>query len=756
MDNHTGFHLRFQDEDRGDSFAQRYITALFLFCGTFCCLWFTLGLNGLPVNLIVLSAAGGAYCAIGCGLKGRWRFLYVVATAAPIVLLVTRGIYVLEGWNATSNQIFLTLEGYLGRILPRYEVSETLPQILCLYLFLLLPTVALGELCGRVAGGGRTRLFVSILLVPLLWIAALFLRAPLPLAGAAVLVAAGLVLAGRRLPVKSILVDGRKFFPRLLALTAALILIALIPALLLRDIADATSARRAAAQMIHGIRYEWNGRILPEGDFRRQPDTAEGDARMYWAVLESEKAHYFRGFVGESYTGSGWAQLSAEQRAEYATLFAWLHGRGFYGQNQYASLADALGLPEDVLEIQVDNAEAHTGYLYTPYELTRNAHDSGRIGDESLPAGGLRGEAAYTLALSGGSALDDEGLYRMLASAYRSGNPAAMEYLTAENAYRSFVYDNYLDLPDTARAAIARFLAGLELPAGELSFPDAKLVVNAYLSTLGYTNALETPWPGVSSGDFLTYFLEGNREGSSIYFATAATLMFRYLGIPARYVEGFRFTRAELEAASANGPVSLGGANAGAWAEVYRDGVGFVPFVLNPPDLHLPDQEWQSMEQEYIPPEGASSGTLADWQNYFLRILGALLILLLAAALALVIRRALIRRRLRKRLSVSDNAIAVSRITAYLVGALSYAGVHYQRGSLFTLRPALDSGFDRQLGEEYEAVIRIQQAALFSGRETADGDRAQVEAFLGGFLDRLKERASTVERLRLTWVACVL
>ena len=756
MNHQTGFSLTFPGTEDAGYFAQRFVAALVLYTGYFWCLWFILGLDGLDTNPFALSAIGWAYCALGCGLKGRWRIVYIVAAAAPAILLFTTSAYMLEGWNVAANQVFLTLELYLGRILPRYEVSETIPQVLSVSLFLLLPIAALGELCGRAAGGSRNWLAATLLLAPLIAMSALLLRAPLPLSGVAALLVAVLVLTGQRLPVKNRMMEGEKFFPRLLALALVLVLAALIPTFLPLHKESAESARRAAIRTMQWIRYGWNGRILPEGDFERMPEAAQGDARLYWAMLEPEKAQYFRGFVGEHYTSSGWTVLTAEQRAEYATLFAWLHGRGFYGQNQYALLAEALGLTEDVREIEIENAEAYTGYLYAPYELTRNSPDKGRIGDENLPASGLRGETAYTLALAGGSALDDEGLYRMLASAYQSGNSKAMEYLTAENAYRSFVYENYLDLPDTARTTIARLLSGLELPAGELSFSDAKQVVNAYLSILGYTDAPETPWPGAASGDFLTYFLERNREGSSAYFATAATLMFRYLGIPARYVEGFRFTRDELEAAAAIGPLSLGGANAGAWAEVYRDGVGFVPFVLNPPDLQLPDQEAQSMESAYIPPQSTSANVLADWLNLLLSMLAILFILLLAAALAIAIRRALIRHRLRKLLTVPDNVAAVSRTTTYLIGVLSQAGIHYAHGSLFTLRPALEQGFDTTLGEEYEAVIRIQQAALFSGRGIDDEDRARAGAFLDAFLDRLKSRANTAERLRLTWIACVL
>ena len=37
----------------------------------------------------------------------------------------------------------------------------------------------------------------------------------------------------------------------------------------------------------------------------------------------------------------------------------------------------------------------------------------------------------------------------------------------------------------------------------------------------------------------MNYFLTKNRRGYCAHFASAATLAFRYIGIPARYVEGY-------------------------------------------------------------------------------------------------------------------------------------------------------------------------------------------------------------------------
>ena len=48
------------------------------------------------------------------------------------------------------------------------------------------------------------------------------------------------------------------------------------------------------------------------------------------------------------------------------------------------------------------------------------------------------------------------------------------------------------------------------------------------------------------SDNFLKDFFE-QREGFDVHYATAASLMFRYYGIPARYVEGYIVSTQDAE-----------------------------------------------------------------------------------------------------------------------------------------------------------------------------------------------------------------
>ncbi len=96
----------------------------------------------------------------------------------------------------------------------------------------------------------------------------------------------------------------------------------------------------------------------------------------------------------------------------------------------------------------------------------------------------------------------------------------------------------WLEVPEENREVIERFCqeAGLRTD-GTMTETEAVSTLAAYYQeNLPYTYR-----PGATPyrKDFINYFLGENRRGYCAHFASAATLIFRYLGIPARYIEGY-------------------------------------------------------------------------------------------------------------------------------------------------------------------------------------------------------------------------
>ena len=84
--------------------------------------------------------------------------------------------------------------------------------------------------------------------------------------------------------------------------------------------------------------------------------------------------------------------------------------------------------------------------------------------------------------------------------------------------------------------------------------------------------------------DIAEYFLFDGQEGYCQHFATAAVLMYRMQGIPARYVTGYAADPADFSLGT-DGlyHARLTDEKAHAWAEIYLGGPGWLPVEVTPP-----------------------------------------------------------------------------------------------------------------------------------------------------------------------------
>jgi hypothetical protein len=145
-----------------------------------------------------------------------------------------------------------------------------------------------------------------------------------------------------------------------------------------------------------------------------------------------------------------------------------------------------------------------------------------------------------------------------------------------EEEYRTFVYDNYLALPRETKEELLRIAAenGLD-PNSETIISD----VQNYIRSVGVYNIGFSQIP--ENADVALYFLEESREGICQHFATAGVVMYRALGIPARYTTGY------LAETVGNEWTEVSTLQAHAWVEIYIDGFGWIPVDVT--DLGVPD-----------------------------------------------------------------------------------------------------------------------------------------------------------------------
>ena len=138
----------------------------------------------------------------------------------------------------------------------------------------------------------------------------------------------------------------------------------------------------------------------------------------------------------------------------------------------------------------------------------------------------------------------------------------------AELIYRSHAHDTYTRLPASTREAAQKLCREANLRSDS---PNLLQEVASYVRESGEYDLNTGAYP---SEDYAIYFLTEAHRGYCVHFATAATVLYRALGVPARITEGFLVdTRAgrfsDVTADSAH-----------AWVEVYIDGLGWVPIEV--------------------------------------------------------------------------------------------------------------------------------------------------------------------------------
>ena len=138
-----------------------------------------------------------------------------------------------------------------------------------------------------------------------------------------------------------------------------------------------------------------------------------------------------------------------------------------------------------------------------------------------------------------------------------------------EEAYLAFAQQAYTMPDGEEKETLLRIADAAGLKKQSDAYHTA-LTVAAYVKSSG----LYTLTPGdVPKGrDFVEYFLTEGHKGYCVHFASATTALLQAMGVPARYTIGYRAV-----AATADTWIDVTEQSAHAWAEVYQEGVGWIP-----------------------------------------------------------------------------------------------------------------------------------------------------------------------------------
>lgn len=341
-----------------------------------------------------------------------------------------------------------------------------------------------------------------------------------------------------------------------------------------------------------------------------------------------EGAIYLKGYAGALYDNNEWTELPGNVYSGAKELFGDFEKYGLYPQDFPSVLSDGAFSDNPDITVWLE-AKRKKNKSFAPYGTENYGNMEYRY--DTTVSSKKNGQSVYSYKFAGVDALnissalaeksrnifsvssiadsewqqkiseycsahelysygdffsvDSELSQKLVSQDVMYNNGAMIMAALLENSYRSFVYENYLQVPESRDMdeVRAQFADILELSASA-SAASEKLEILSQIrerisSMTEYTLA---PGKTPSNRDFVNYFLLENKKGYCTHYATAGVLLARMAGIPARYATGYIVVGDDFSGSAKKNDgsyvIELPDNRSHAWAEIYLDGFGWVPF----------------------------------------------------------------------------------------------------------------------------------------------------------------------------------
>lgn len=192
-----------------------------------------------------------------------------------------------------------------------------------------------------------------------------------------------------------------------------------------------------------------------------------------------------------------------------------------------------------------------------------------------------------------GNAYDENKKMRVTAYEY--------EYVEIENEeYNNSVNEKYLQIDEENKAVIDEICREQNFSRDDSDLQDK--LKNYFENNFNYSSETGgTPY----GKDFVNYFLTESKEGNFTQYASAITLIYRNLGIPARYVSGYVVEGEQtLGSRIKNGKTTtkVKQANMQSWVEIYDSKGGWqIVDIIPVPSMEELEEKYGGEENTYTP-----------------------------------------------------------------------------------------------------------------------------------------------------------
>lgn len=316
----------------------------------------------------------------------------------------------------------------------------------------------------------------------------------------------------------------------------------------------------------------------------------QGETMLNVTLPLPERDIYLKGYAANYYCGDHWSNsYYSDEYSRFLNLYYEYQtdsmGRAF--ENIKGAAADIMSQPYHIIQtfcdkkymISIKNLSGDNNY-YVPY----NALLTNRNILQDLMVVGYNLSYNVDVLLYDFYDFTIQDYKDLFFGRYQMFENDSMEQKFME--YKEYAEDTCLTVPDYLVQLFSELLP--DAPHYDGKSVESLLECVDYAKAYLHENTKYTLSPGRSEeDDFVTDFLLNKKKGYCTSYATTTVLMLRYMGVPARYAEGYRIGYNEIAAGTYNKDtneysVNVKDSAAHAWTEVFVYGIGFMTVDTTP------------------------------------------------------------------------------------------------------------------------------------------------------------------------------
>lgn len=494
----------------------------------------------------------------------NYKKLFPIAFILLCVVIVP---FFIEGCHAYYNYMTLTYQTSSDYTFPQYtlQASASTINFVMLMIFII---VAMGQLILIDIAWHRRKLGIMFFFTLIPFVPTLLYSLPQPWLFTSLLFALWLYLFCTSLISQHSKQAKLYVKPLIYILTVVeiitLLFLVIIPEHSYKDSATAESMRQKLLQTVDNFFYSiaYGDIDVGEVDLGKAGDRYYTGAIQLRVDLKQPESLYLKTYSGSTYeygtnlwTSLDEQQYIANQQIDWERIPVWLTSR------KYSKLSYTR-------HVKIEDNRSVKDYAIVPYGIVYTA--SSEI------------DAFYDLYYTYSDQGDAD--YEISDFVIGEAEPIVSVDEAKKDEYYDFVKKNYTEVDADTKSMFdgmelneeSQFLVESDL--GNLEIDQNAVIdyVKNYLSE--HTSYTLKPGNTPHGIDFIDYFLNENKEGYCVHYATSAAMLLRYYGVPARYCEGFYVSDQLYH----DGIAEVPDRSAHAWVEVFDPNKGWVPVEVTP------------------------------------------------------------------------------------------------------------------------------------------------------------------------------